>query len=259
MATFNLEKEVTRVKFVLEKQGIHTIRSEVGLVMDASGSMRLLYEKGVVQAALERVLPVGMACDVDLQVDVWGFSNGKNGAAATASLTSENYADYVNKEMLDGQLAHIYGGGTSYAPVIRKALEYYGFLENIKGGWFRRGRQVLHEEGHNDLPVILYFVTDGANDDAAETMELMEEVEHKSSQIYLQTIGVGNSGFGFLQKLAKEYDNVGFISVSNLDDFTQSDDVYEQLLSQELSRWLTHGHEEGEYAGPEGEEGHHDD
>ncbi len=258
MATFNLDKEVTKVKFVLEKQGVHTIRSEVGLMMDASGSMRQLYEKGVVQSALERVLPVGLACDVDLRVDVWGFSNGENGSASTAPLTSDNYKDYVKNEMLAGQLKYIYGGGTSYAPVIRSALEYYGFLENIKGGWFRRGRQVLHEEGHNDLPVILYFVTDGLNDDESDTAELMEKVEHKGSQIYLQTIGIGNEDFRFLRALAQEYDNVGFISVENLDDFTQSDDVYEQLLSQELSRWLTHGHEEGEYAGPEGEEGHHD-
>jgi len=257
MATFNLDKEVKRVRFVLEKQGVHTIRSEVGIIMDASGSMELLYKGGVVQATLERVLPVGLACDVDLQVDVWGFSSGSPGFAGTAPLTSENYRDYVTKHMLKGQLKGVYGGGTSYAPVIQSALAHYGFLEHIKGGWFRRGRNVLHEEGHNDLPVIIFFITDGQNNDERATAELLKQVEDKESQIYFQTIGIGDQGFRFLKDLAIKYDNVGFISVQDLNAFTQSDDVYEQLMSQELARWLTHDHEEGEYTGPDGEDGHH--
>jgi len=96
-----------------------------------------------------------------------------------------------------------------------------------------------------DLPVIIFFVTDGENNDERATAELLEKVEQKESQIYFQAIGVGGQNFRFLKDLAIKYDNVGFINVQYLDAFSQCDDIYEQLLSQELARWLTHGHEEG--------------
>jgi len=252
-----MEDEVRKVRFVLEKQGIHTIKSQVGIVMDASGSMENLYKQGVVQSALERVLPVGIACDIDGQVDVWGFSNGDPGFAATQPVTAGNFRGYVDREMLSGQLENVYGGGTDYAPVIKANLEYYGFIQTIEGGWFRRGRKVLVEEGHDDLPVIIYFVTDGENYDQRATLKWLQRAEARETQIYYQMIGVGNEDFKFLNEAAEQFDNVGFLSVRDLDAFTQSDDSYEQLLPRELCLWLTHGHEEGEYAGKEGEEGHH--
>lgn len=260
MAKFRIEKmedEVRKVRFVLEKQGIHTVRSQVGIVMDASGSMEDLYSQGAVQAAVERVLPVALACDVDSQADVWGFSGGNSGFAATAAVTAKNFRGYVEREMLGGQLSGIYGGGTSYAPVIRGNLEHYGFLQKVDGGWFRRGREVLKEEGHDNLPVIIYFVTDGENDDHAAALDLIETIEEKEAQIYYHLIGVGDQNFRFLKEAAKKFDNVGFLSVRDLDAFADSDEAYEMLLPRELCLWLKHEHEEGEYRGKGGAEGHH--
>lgn len=260
MPKFKIEKiedEVRKVRFVLEKQGIHTIRSQVGVVIDVSGSIKDLFARGVVQAALERVVPVGIACDVDGQVDVWGFSSGNPGFAETVAVSAKNFRGYVEREMLGGQLDGVFGGGTSYAPVIRGNLQYYGFLERVGAGWFRRGREVLKEEARDRLPVIVYFITDGENDDHAAALELFEMMEEKEAQIYYQLIGVGNQSFRFLKEAAKRFDNVGFLNIDDLETFVDSDEAYEMLLPRELCLWLKHEHEEGEYSGKEGAEGHH--
>lgn len=260
MPKFKIEKiedEVHKVRFVLEKQGIHTVRAQVGVVIDVSGSMKDLFAKGVVQAALERVLPVGLACDVDGQVDVWGFSSGNPGFAGTVPVSAENFRGYVEREMLGGRLDGVLGGGTSYAPVVYANLWYYGFVETVSGGWFSRGRQVLKREARDSLPVIVYFVTDGENDDHATTLKLFEMAEEKEAQIYYLLIGVGNESFHFLKKAAKRFDNVGFLNIDDLETFVDSDEAYEKLLPRELCLWLKHEHEEGEYAGKEGPEGHH--
>ena len=80
MTTFKLEKpeeEVRRVGFVLQKQGIHErIPAQVGLTIDVSGSMQDLYQSGIVQAAIERVLPVALYFDDDGTIDAWVFSMG---------------------------------------------------------------------------------------------------------------------------------------------------------------------------------------
>ena len=72
MTTFKLEKpeeEIRRVGFVLQKQGIHErIPAQVGLNIDVSGSMQDLFSNGIVQSALERVLPVALYFDDDRTV-----------------------------------------------------------------------------------------------------------------------------------------------------------------------------------------------
>ncbi len=247
MAKFKIEKldeEVRKVKFVLEKQGMHVVNSQVGLILDVSGSMQNLFEDGVVQSTIERVLPVGLACDVDAQIDVWGFSGGKTGFAAMSPVTGKNYTDYVNVEMRSGLLDRIYGGGTSYAPVIDAALRHFGLVERIEGGWFRRAREVLNEEGSDDLPIIVYFITDGENDDAAHALKLFETIEHAGSQIYFQLIGVGEASFSFLKTAAKRFDNVGFLNVRDLVHFVENDSAYQLLLPGELCEWLKHEHED---------------
>ncbi len=247
MAKFKIEKldeEVRKVKFVLEKQGMHVVESQVGLILDVSGSMQNLYDDGVVQSTIERLLPVGLACDVDAQLDVWGFSGGSNGFAAMTPVTAKNYVDYIGHEMKSGLLDKIYGGGTSYAPVIDAALRHFGLVERIEDGWFRRAREVLREEGSDDLPIIIYFVTDGENDDAAHALNLFETMEEAGSQIYFQLIGVGNANFRFLKTAAERFHNVGFLNVRDLTHFVENDSAYQLLLPAELCEWLNHEHDE---------------
>lgn len=243
MTTFQLEKDVERVKFVLEKRGIdHVVRAGVALDLDVSGSMKDMYGEGVVQRVVERVLPLALACDDNGIIDVWGFSSG---VAKACDVSRDNYQGYVEAEMLeeDGELEPILWQGTNYAPVVRANLEHYGLLTRTRGGLFRRAKDELQEESSLGLPIIVYFVTDGENTDHADAWQLFEQLHAAESQVYVMLIGIGNQQYAFLKKAADTFSNVGFLSVPNLASFVNDDAVYEQLLPRELCEWLKHEHE----------------
>lgn len=258
MPTFKLQKpeeEIRRVGFVLQKQGIHErIPAQVGLNIDVSGSMRELFADGVMQSALERVLPVALYFDDDGRIDTWVFSDGNKMASITQA-TAENYNDYIRREIIDNfGLDGILWGGTDYGPVIRSNLLTYGLLEEhqpegLLGMIFGRKRDVLGEETRSGVPAINYFLTDGENSDIEQAWHVLQQAEHAESQIYYIMVGIGSSSFSFLRRAAEEFPNVGFVSVDDLGNFVGSDDAYEKLLPAELCSWLKHEHE--------GEDDHH--
>lgn len=243
MSSFQLEKDVERVMFVLEKRGIdHVVRAGVVLDLDVSGSMQGLYNAGVVQQVVERILPLALACDENGVIDVWGFSSQ---AAKACDVSRENYVGYVEAEMLeeDGELEPVLWGGTNYAPVIRANLEHFEMLKRTKGGFFRRSTEEVLEESSLGLPIIVYFVTDGENGDHDEAWQLFDQLHEVESQIYFMLVGVGNERYKFLKQAADTFPNVGFLSVPNLTSFVNDDAIYESLLPKELCAWLQHEHE----------------
>lgn len=239
---FQLEKDIEQVRFVLEKQGLnHVVRAGVLLDLDVSGSMRGLYAQGVVQKVVERLLPLGLACDDNSEIDVWGFSTD---VAKACSIFKENYLGYVEQEMMEegGELEPVLWGGTKYTPVIRANLEHFGLLTR-KRNFLGIGRDKLVEQSSLNLPLIAYFVTDGENDDEDDAWNLFEQIQAAESQIYYVLIGVGGAPFQFLKRAADTFPNVGFLSVPNLAQFVADDRVYERLLPSELCAWLKHEHE----------------
>ncbi|MEO8002280.1 MAG: VWA domain-containing protein [Arenimonas sp.] len=238
---FQIDKEVEKVRFVLEKNGIdHVVRARVGLNLDVSGSMRKLYQQGLVQKVVERLLPLGLACDDNGEIDVWGFSDD---SALACVATRENYKDIVNQEMMDGDLDDVLWQGTRYAPAIQSNLDYYSKFDSPVINFFRR---LLGNANAETLPVINYFLTDGENTDIQQTRELFEYIEHNDVQIYYLLIGLGNANYAFLKESAKRFPNVGFVGVNSLDEFLNDEGIYERLLPAELCEWLKHEHEEGE-------------
>lgn len=59
------------IKIVLEKQQLTKVMARVGLVLDISGLMRLLYKNGTVQHVVERNLAVADQFDELLDVCVY--------------------------------------------------------------------------------------------------------------------------------------------------------------------------------------------
>lgn len=248
MSIFEIEKEVEKVRFVLEKNGIdHVVRARVGINLDVSGSMIELYKQGVVQRVVERILPLGLACDDDGEIDVWGFSSR---AAFACAATRDNYKDIVNQEMMDGDLDHVLWEGTLYAPAIQANLDYYGKSSLPVLNFFRKLFGTYDDS--QELPVINYFLTDGENTDLKQTQELFEQIEASESQIYYLLIGVGVAKYQFLRDMAKRFPNVGFVAVKNLKEFLEDESIYEQLLPAELCTWLKHEHDE-----EDGDDDHH--
>ncbi len=240
MSIFEIEKEVEKVRFVLEKNGIdHVVRARVGMNLDVSGSMTELYKQGVVQRVVERILPLGLACDDNGEIDVWGFSSR---TALACVATRENYKNIVNQEMMDGDLDHILWEGTRYAPAIQANLNYYSQDNSPVLNFFRKLFKG-HVNEEKPLPVINYFLTDGENTDKSATQALFEHIEKTDAQIYYLLIGVGSAKYEFLRDMAERFPNVGFVSVKNLAVFLEDESIYEQLLPAELCTWLKHEHD----------------
>lgn len=69
----SLKKKAATI--VLEKKKLTGVTARVGVVLDISGSMRKLYNEGVVQDVVERVLAVASQFDDDGELDVWVYDN----------------------------------------------------------------------------------------------------------------------------------------------------------------------------------------
>ena len=92
------------------------------------------------------------------------------------------------------------------------------------------------QTGSKKEPAMLLFITDGANDDRAAAAELLRQAA-STSPMYFNMIGVGPAHqFGFIQQMADELPNVGFVSMETL---TMSDEqLYEAVVSEEFCQWV---------------------
>lgn len=258
---FQIEKDVERVKFVLNKRGLdHVVLSGVGLDLDFSGSMEQLVLGGTVQKVVQRLLPLALVCDTDGQIDVWGFSTT---AAPLCQATRKNYHNLIEEELEHGHLNNLIWGGTEYADVIRQNLIHFGLLREQGGGFWNFGRRnwQFSEESSIGYPIIMYLITDGENTDENAVEALIRKMQDAQSQIYFVLVGVGTYSYSFLKRLAKTYPNVGFVPVENLESFVNDDGIYEDLIPEELCVWLRHEHDEDDHDGDhhdeeEGEEHH---
>ncbi len=244
---FNLQKESERVRFVLEKRKLPPMRAAVGFTLDVSGSTQGLYTGGVIQSVVQQIIPVGLRFDDNGSLDAWTFNNGDS-ATEIAQATADNYEGFVEREIIRNSAVPKWGG-TDYAPVLQMMLRKYGFLSHGNAqptGLIKRlfGRssgsnaETLGPNSRSGEAVINYFITDGQNEDKDATYTLLQQCEKAKANIYFLFIGVGSQAFPFLERIAKDFGNTGFLNVTDLQKFVDSDDIYEQLLPEELTGWL---------------------
>lgn len=227
-----------KVDIVLTKRNINNVTARVGLAIDISGSMQSLYRAGVVQAVVERILAVATRFDDNGEMDVWTFSNGFD---RLNGVSERDFNNYVTREILQNNNISKWGG-TSYSPVINDVLSTYfpaSFKETVKKGLFGMFGKKETVEVSTPLDqqeaAIIIFITDGENGDAQETIRLLEQAHNK--KIYFQFVGIGNEAFRFLNKVADDYSNTGFLKIADIARISD-DDLYEGLITDELSTWL---------------------
>lgn len=263
MPTFDLEKDTAKVKFILEKSNLEKITAEVVVDLDVSGSTQNIYGQGLMQEAVQRVVPIALNFDDNGDIPVSVFNDEENFATLETPLTKNNYTDYVKKFILKNAAIPKWGG-TDYAPVLRQNLMDLGFYQqqltqvnavSSGGGFFSRllgkgstssvtTQTSLHlgTQSNTKLPAIIYFFTDGANSggDRKETRNLLEACNEAKSQVYFNFIGVGDeANFTFLQQIGDDYPNTGFVNIKDLARVaSDSDKIYEYLLPDELKQWL---------------------
>lgn len=195
----------------LEKKHLLDTKARVALVLDYSGSMDNLYRRGIVQAAIERILPIAMNFDDNGSMEMWLFSDGFK---RLPDISRDNYYDYVKREIRGSM------GGTKYAPVMNDIAEKYT------------------REDPAPIADYIIFITDG---DALDPENARHAVIMNSYlPIFWQFVGIGHAHFRFLEELddmdGRYVDNANLFPLPDIMNISD-DEIYDRLLA-EFPTWL---------------------
>lgn len=216
----NLDLRKRIVLDLKKKIGLEGQKASVILVLDKSGSMSGLYNNGKVQQLLERMLPLGLGFDDDGEVDFYVFHN-----------EAFRHKTTINRQTIPTIVSDVIGqydyGGTSYAPPIKLILDQW--IGKSSSGWFTKEKTRPAKSFKDPLYVI--YLTDGQNDDKAETELVLREAS--KYPIFFQFVGLGNDSFYFLQKLdnltGREMDNANFFQANDVSRMSD-DDLYAKMM-----------------------------
>ena len=246
----DLNKRVQTVGIVLAKRGVVAAPEvRVGVSLDMSGSAQGMFRNGTIQETLDRLLAVAVKFDDDGQLDVWGFSNQ---FGQFPQMNESMYGNYVEQKINERDWMW---RGTNYAPSLKAAIDEYsnnttvtrvvqgatqaatGFFGKLFGSKPAPVQETITEtvsKGTKQPPAMLLFVTDGANNDERETRRLLEQAAN--SNVYFQMVGVGPaSDFSFIEQLADDLPNVGFVSMASLN--MTDEKLFEELITEEFLTW----------------------
>ena len=199
---------------VLKKKELTGVTAKVGVVLDISGSMRRLYNEGVVQEVVERVLAVASQFDDDGELDVWIYDNE---FSRLPGATEATFMGYVEKNILSNDSVHKFGRNDE-PKVMEDVIRKYT------------------QEEPGDEPVFLVFINDGGCKSGIKKFIM----ESSDKPIFWQFVGIGNGNFEVLKRLdtmgGRVVDNANFF---HLEDVSQVSDaeLYDQLLN-EFPMWL---------------------
>jgi len=204
----------------LQKHKLTDVTARVGLVLDATGSMRKQYSQGKVQALLDRVLPLAVHFDDDGSLDTWCFANE---AAELTPTTATTVRGYIDREGGGWRRWSDKIGGTNYEPaVIRKVIAKYEAANATEKA----------------VPAYVIFVSDGGVSKNQEIANLLIRAAHLP--IFWQFVGLGGRNYGILEKLdtmdGRIVDNCSFFALDDLNDISDSE-LYDRLLT-EFPSWL---------------------
>lgn len=233
MSKVSLEKRTQQVGVILEKRAVKQIPPiRVGLALDVSGSSEWMYNNGIMQETVDRLLAVAMKFDDNGELDMWAFDNQ---ATALETATANSYGDYVRKAIMENRNVHKWHG-TEYAPPIQKMINHYfggvgAAAKGMFGGLFG-SKAAAPVSGE---PAMCMLITDGQNFDRNEAAKLLRDAVKYN--IYWQMVGVGNpSEFAFIRQMADELPNVGYVNLSSLD--LSDEQLYNQLIGEEFCEWI---------------------
>jgi hypothetical protein len=259
----NLIDLTKKARIVLEKKQLINVQANIILAVDKSGSMSYDFSHGVVQNVVDRLLAVGMNMDVDKSIDVYTFNNG---GQYVGSANESNHKDFMNKNGVN------VSGGTSYAPVMKMILAKYGTAvtptavsETVShevddtgflGKLFGKTKTKTVTETvtkmvaagpvqRQDVPTIVFFITDGDNGDHDDTKWVLREASKQG--VFWSFVGIGNERFNFLTELDKltdrQVDNASFFNAKDIDSLSD-EKLYEEIL-KEIPGWVQEAKAQG--------------
>jgi len=210
-----------KVAETVESLGLEGQRAQVALALDISASMMDLFNRGVVQQVVERVLALSVKFDDNGAVDVFLFGARDH---AVGELREADFLGYVDRAI---RARYSLEGATRYAGVIRRITDYY-VPQRVTTGGLQNAQD----------PAYVIFITDGDNSDHQETEQALIAASDKP--IFWQFVGIGSSSFEFLQRLdtmpGRHIDNANFFQVNDIESIDDTE-LYRRLLG-EFPSWL---------------------
>ena len=230
------------VSVVLTKAGIAGRRARVAVVLDASGSMFRLYQKGTVGRVVERLAAVAAALDDDATLDVWAYATNP---LPLPALPVDDLADWITLYVRTKSVSTGVGGArsTKQREIAARAAGRPVPDWSSLGGQNDEAkvmRLVLEHAAPltSPPPTLVVFVTDGGIYRGREIEAILREAS--DLPVFWQFVGVGRAAYGVLEKLdsltGRTVDNAGFFAVDDLDDIPD-DELYSRLLN-EFPVWL---------------------
>lgn len=240
----NLEKSAKTLILSLEKAGVtKPPMLEVGFGLDVSGSFDDEHRDGITDRLLTRLVPWGLAFDPDKKLDVFTFSNGAEHVQDVGPVDANNCQGFVQSRIIDRVAG--YGYGTDYSYLLESFLKHFGWAGDQvkKAGFFGslmgKRDQVIAAEKKRSLVIV---ATDGDNNDHERTRKVLRESQARKDQVYFLFLGISNQGssFPFLDSIGDEFDNTGFVAITDLRKFLMMTDeqLNETLIGDELVTWL---------------------
>lgn len=257
--SITLDKRAEKVGIILAKNGITKVPPvRVGLALDVSGSAQGLYNSGIIQKTVDRLIAVAMKFDDNGELDMWSFTTGFD---RLDSASAADEGSFVQEKLLEADIT--LWGGTEYGPVLEDMVDFWfpgsnrsatAILTEAKkksggffGGLFGKkdavaaapATPVAGTDAHGQsigLPAMGLLITDGENSDRAHAAQVL--AASANVNVYWQLIGVGPAHhFKFLEEQADKLDNVGFVNLSSLD--ISDEDLYQQLIgTAEFTTWI---------------------
>lgn len=264
--SITLEKRAEKVGIILAKGGITKVPPiRVGLALDISGSAQDLYDSGVIQETVDRLIPIAMKFDDNGELDMWSFTTGFD---RLESASADDEGSYVTENILGNDEVTKWGG-TQYSGVLQDMLDLWfpnnrgnsrsaqtvlaeatkksggGFLSRLFGGKTEAvpapvvtAAPTVGTDEHGQsvgLPAMGLLITDGECSDASYAAAILKASQNVN--VYWQMIGVGPShNFKFLKEQADLLPNVGFVNLSSLE--ISDDELYDQLIAEEFLGWV---------------------
>lgn len=228
----SLRKEQVAVS--LAKHGVQHLNARVILVLDASGSMSMLYQKQVVHRVVERMAAVAAQLDDNGSMAAWTFASNP---ARLPDLTIGDMPQWISLHVRGGQFKLFGGRGAQRLQPGQVDMRQIG-IQNEEQKVISQVRAQVYAE-RVPLPTLVLFFSDGGVYKNREIeAELRAAVEEP---IFWQFIGLGSrNGYGVLEQLdtmaGRRVDNVGFFAVDDI-DVVSDGELYDRLLS-EFPSWI---------------------
>jgi len=208
--------------FAAGMKGLSGQKARVAAVLDISGSMQSLYQSGIVQKIVERMLALGVTFDDNGAVDMFLFSNGSK-RRYIGELTEANFEGAVDRIIK----AHDdLWGATDYAPVMEMVVKKY-----------------TSEPGD---PGYVAFFTDGDNYDKPKTKQVI--IDAAKHPIFWQFVGIGSARKNFLEMLdtmeGRVIDNANFFDAGMGIEGMDDGELFDKMLV-EFPDWLSKAKTQG--------------